>query len=70
MSHSRLRRSMSCIAAGLLIVGPVAVFFGGDLVAWHPHKIVVVILATLLSESSGVIPARSGRRSLPPSTWV
>jgi hypothetical protein len=47
MSHSRLRRSMSCIAAGLLIVGPVAVFFGGDLVDWHPHKIVVVILATL-----------------------
>jgi hypothetical protein len=26
MSHSRLRRSISCIAAGLLIVGPVAVF--------------------------------------------
>ena len=47
MSHSRLRRSISCIAAGLLIVGPVAVFFGGDLVDWHPHKIVVVMLATL-----------------------
>jgi hypothetical protein len=47
MSHSRLRRSISCMAAGLLIVGPVAVFFGGDLVDWHPHGIVVVILATL-----------------------
>jgi hypothetical protein len=47
MSHSRLRRSISCIAAGLLIVGPVAVFFGGDLVDWHPHKIVVVTLATM-----------------------
>jgi hypothetical protein len=47
MSRSRLRRSISCIAAGLLIVGPVAVFFGGDLVDWHPHKIVVVILATV-----------------------
>jgi hypothetical protein len=35
------------MAAGLLIVGPVAVFFGGDLVDWHPQKIVVVILATL-----------------------
>jgi hypothetical protein len=35
------------MAAGLLIVGPVAVFFGGDLVDWHPHGIVVVILATL-----------------------
>jgi hypothetical protein len=47
MSHSRLRRSISCMAAGLLIVGPVAVFFGGDLVDWHPHGIVVVMLATL-----------------------
>jgi hypothetical protein len=47
MSHSGLRRSISCMAAGLLIVGPVAVFFGGDLVDWHPHKIVGVILATL-----------------------
>jgi uncharacterized membrane protein len=47
MSHSGLRRSISCMAAGLLIVGPVAVFFGGALVDWHPHKIVVVILATL-----------------------
>jgi len=33
--------------AGLLIVGPATVFFGGALVDWYPHKIVVVILATL-----------------------
>jgi hypothetical protein len=32
------------MAAGLLIIVPAAVFFGGDLVDWHPHKAVVFAL--------------------------
>ena len=44
MSHSRLRRSISCMAAGLLIVAPAIVFLWGALVDWSPHKIVVLIL--------------------------
>ena len=41
-SRSRLRRSISCMAAGLLIIVPAIVFFGGDLADWHPHGVVVL----------------------------
>jgi hypothetical protein len=47
MAHSRLRRSISCIMAGLLIVGPITVFSWGTLAEWYPHGIVILILATL-----------------------
>jgi hypothetical protein len=40
MPHSRLRRSISCMAAGLLISVPATVFFWGELVDWHPHGVV------------------------------
>jgi hypothetical protein len=44
MPHSRLRRSISCMAAGLLIIVPATVFFWGDLVDWHPDGVVVLVL--------------------------
>src|SRR5262245_6270149 len=37
MSRSRLRRSISCMLAGLLIVVPVTVFFWSALVDWHRY---------------------------------
>jgi hypothetical protein len=42
MPHSRLRRSISCMAAGLLIIVPAIAVFGGDLADWHPNKVVVL----------------------------
>src|SRR6516165_9072524 len=47
MAHSRLRRSISCMVAGLLIVVPATVFFWGTLAEWYPPGIVIVILAAL-----------------------
>src|SRR5215471_15560450 len=45
MSRSRLRRSISCMLAGLLIVAPATVFFWSALVDWHryPEYLILVL---------------------------
>jgi len=44
MSRSRLRRSISCMLAGLLIVAPATVFFWSALVDWHRYPGYLILI--------------------------